>query len=1119
MRSEAAALLAELDPLARPERMRLLAQRARTLNGSGDLGQVLDDLCRGDLFHREIAIFMAVVAGHQPTIEAAVTDPAWDVHRPAVSAWLRSGGPSASQVAAFVTRQASWRTRRHVYRLMLRLRMTAVADELAGVVWDRFGDGEAARLLPACSAPVAARLLPEFGHAAGNWSLLGRRHPAVVLDAAGAQLAELAGRDRAGWWGRHGAGVLAAGAVFPDRVLDLLERFLPSGSLPGRLEDYAVLAAADPRRVIGLLAAPGRSAWLGSARLPGSLLRRLAGLEPAVLSSLAQQLRRREPALAALLDAVPPSRRAALYQEAYAGVERSQARPSDQMLEVLPRALRHAEVQRVLELGLVRADAALTLHYTAFLPWQEAKAALTAATRQPQAEDRASGYELLVQCADRAAAPDAVAEAVTYLQRLRNEQDPVRARALTALAAVTPGLLPPQSAPALAQITADALSSRDASNQSRQALTRLAIAVLRDHPGSPPLAGWSLRTLQDIFGDYVPSLGRIDTRLRYGQEQEFFRAVQDWLEAGMRRGSYEPLFAVARALGRRARQLPGLQDMLSRAIDPANVSAVMRKAVTLWLDDPAYRSQRVEQVLAVDSSAVALPAVWTVLCRRRTDLVDQFLAGQPPHGKFLAAGIRWVPQYSPGAERWLPRQQAAYARLLADVAADAGAKIHERTAAITVPASAGDAGWDLVHRYLSSASTSLAEAALAALARTGRPRDVLPILLSHAGDDQARVAIYAASRAARYLPPADLQTILTGELASGGKITARKEMLRLAATLQVPDAGDILQQAWNQPGQHRDIRAAIVAAARQRLHDPASWLILGQAATGSPEEARAVVPWAGPLGLAPRHRRRYAELITRICGSTDQDTAKTAWQVLPGWAAWSPETGTLITAQLTDLDDRVLWRLAVPPLISLLAAGQPGPVLRDLTSQLTGLDRATAGTSQPGRDRPARQRLSYITQQITSWARRGDLDPDLDRGPLADAGRRLARIAGFTGQGAALLIAATHLQRGMGQQLTKELTEICDLLQDQPATAARTAQALAFQVADQKNTDLDTLHQAATALENDPRLCAGLFTVALARHGVKLGWPATWQDQIRRLRNHPLPDVSTAALDIVMAPE
>jgi len=97
MRFETAALLAELDVLAYPERMRLLALRAREHAGSGVLGPLLDDLYRGDRFQREIAVFMAVVAAYHPLIEIARQDPVWEIRRPAVSAWLRSGAPPADR--------------------------------------------------------------------------------------------------------------------------------------------------------------------------------------------------------------------------------------------------------------------------------------------------------------------------------------------------------------------------------------------------------------------------------------------------------------------------------------------------------------------------------------------------------------------------------------------------------------------------------------------------------------------------------------------------------------------------------------------------------------------------------------------------------------------------------------------------------------------------------------------------------------------------------------------------------------------------------------------------------------------------------------------------------------
>lgn len=257
MRTAAARLLAELDRLAYPARMSLLAHRARALSESGDLDSVLGDLYRGERFQREVAVFMAVVAAHQHTIENALGDPVWNIHRAAVSAWLRSGLPSGGEIADFVS-EASWHTRRYVYRQLRRYRAPTVADELIETVWDRFGDSEAARLLPACSAVVVTRLLPELGYAAGDWSLLGRLHPEVVVSVADAQLAELTVPDRARWWGRFGAGVLASGPALPLRVLNLLERYAPSASLPGALNRYAVLGTADAVRLIKLLAEPGR---------------------------------------------------------------------------------------------------------------------------------------------------------------------------------------------------------------------------------------------------------------------------------------------------------------------------------------------------------------------------------------------------------------------------------------------------------------------------------------------------------------------------------------------------------------------------------------------------------------------------------------------------------------------------------------------------------------------------------------------------------------------------------------------------------------------------------------------------------------------------------------------
>ena len=67
----------------------------------------------------------------------------------------------------------------------------------------------------------------------------------------------------------------------------------------------------------------------------------------------------------------------------------------------------------------------------------QAAAALAYAPRSGDADERAHAYRLLVDAARRSRDPGAVADLLTRLDRLRNEQDPVRAAALTALAKVS----------------------------------------------------------------------------------------------------------------------------------------------------------------------------------------------------------------------------------------------------------------------------------------------------------------------------------------------------------------------------------------------------------------------------------------------------------------------------------------------------------------------------------------------------------------------------------------------------------------------------------------------------------------------------------------------------------
>jgi hypothetical protein len=1092
----AAALLAEIDGLSYDDRLTLLVRRART----ADRPALLAGLGSGNRFERSLAVFLAVVSGDRDFLRRALGDPDAELRARALTELRRLGDPGPS------LRDAPAVTRRAAYRALRRVGPAAAADGLVDEIRTAFGDREAAGLLPACSAAAVERLLPDLGYALGSWRALGHRHPGPVLADAARQLAELTPPDRERWWQRpYAAGVAAAAATHPLDVLDLLERFGPPTWLPMPLTTYGRLTAAAPDRVLALLVAPARAPLLLRTRLPRAVLTRLGGLEPGRLTALARRLQPSDVALAALLRAVPPRHREAVHDAAVAGTDRSRTRPADVLLEVLPHARRESEALRILALPLVRDDEQATLHYTAYLSWDRAEPALTAATRRAGAEDRAAGYQLLLACAGRTRSPEPVAQALQRLGRLRNEQDPVRARALLALSRLPVDLLRPDSAGVLGQLVADAVEARDSSPQTVSALGRLAVAVLQQAVGQPVLLDWSLSTLDRLFGSgSLPALGRWDTVLRRGQEHVAFAAVRPWVAAGIDRAWYGPLFAVTAALGRRARDVPELQALLARTITTARPDRVVERAVSAWLADPATRSRRAGEVIAaLDQSAITLTDVWETACSSRTDLLDRALSGRLS-GRFVQRKVRWVPTHAPWVRRWLPRQQQAYLRLLAELAADTGTTIQSRRSALHAAARVPDGGAALVASYVDSADVGLAESALGALVHTERPADALPVLLSRLDGDRARVAAYALGRAARFAPPRRLSE-LAAAARGAAKVTSRKEALRLLVSLGAPSASAVLLEIFEQPGQHRDVRAAAVSAARL---DGPLWTILEPAVAGGREDQLAVLA-ATPFALPPRDRRRYAELIAAIGRGPDPVAARAAWQAMPAWSTWLPDPTADALRRLADLAETSVWRAVGPAVVAQVDAGLGLPLLTEILLGLAALDPAP---DDPARDRPARRRLDELVWSLVAWAGR---NPARELSALRIAGRRLASQTDFVPQAAALLLAAVRLDATSGD-VASELAAICALLPDRPVTAARLADRLAGRVT---GDAADVLLAAGRRLAERGDAAGSLFAVALASAGRHHGWPAGWRALLDDLRRSPHPDVRTAALDLATAEE
>ncbi|XVV08548.1 hypothetical protein ACQP2X_27285 [Actinoplanes sp. CA-131856] len=1069
-------LLTSLEPLPHGVRMKRLAEWARS---APDRAAVCAELSVGDGYERHLALVAALVVRDEDAIAAATRDPRRSIRAEATVAALRAG-----RLDNVVDLPAA--ERRRVYKTVRRQRLTATADALIAEVRPYWGDREAAALLPACSAAVVRRMLPDLDHAV-PLAVVARRHPGPALERAGERLAAAA-PDGDDVWSRHVSALETL--CDPAGFLDLAERYAPLSWTPGS----GALAAHDPARVVRLLTVPGRLSDRGGRWLPRPLLRALAVLPDDDLLPLVLAVRDNPRTFAALLRFLPPGRRGDLFERA-AGEAGTLLVPS--VMELLPAGPRIREAGRILDRPDIRSRETHVLTWSAYLAWPEASAALEPGLRSGLATERGRAYHLLGAAARRSRDPLVVAELVDRLGRLRNEQDPVRASALTALTGVA-RLLTAGAAPGLTRLTDDAVAARDASRETTSALAALAADVLQQHVDVPELREWALHTIDQVGRvSRVPVLRRFDQVLRRGQETMVFDRLGGWVVAAMDRGDFGPLFGLTAALGRRAWNVAGLQDLLRRAIGPGTSEWVARQAAVSWLEDPRRRAGRVPAVLDADPSMVAVPEVWHVVATSRTDLIDRALAG-PVHGRMIEDGRRWVPGPPRHADRWLPRQRERFAGILEAVIDDEGESVQARAAAVKVAARVPGPGRHLVRRHIEAPEVVVAEAALGALIWTDRPGEALSELLEHAAGDRARVAMYAAGRAAANVEPSRLPALLGGLPTAEVKVTSRKEAARILGRYGPPSVMPALLEAYSRPGAHRDVRAAIVAAARQRLETPASWEILTAAAAaaaagaGSREERRALLA-VEPAAIAERHRRRYAGLIVQMCRAGVRE----AFGVLPWWARWAEGVRDLVVARLTDLDQRVA-RPDAAGLLPLLGAQATGAVMAALLAQ----DEADHDPGRVGTDRPARRRVEVLAAAAATWSR--DAPGGADRTPLAGAARRLTAQPGYATVGVTMLAA---LLPWTG------LDELADLCATRPIAAVAAAEVLHTRAL--AALDPDSVRESAARLAGRDDLPAGLFAVAMLRDRV-LRWTEPWRQLLLTLRNHPSPEVREAAYAVQM---
>jgi hypothetical protein len=1104
-------LLRSIDHLPYGERLRTVALEGQRLRGTAELTELLGELGRGTAFERTLGLTVAQVTGEVDYVTQLLRDPVPSVQHRAL-ATVRSGVPVSDDELRILYDDAPATLRTKLLQVIRKNGRSQLAARLIDEHRERWGDRAAASLLNSTVDQTVERLLPELAYClgSGEWRRLGLQHPKVVLAYASTTLPT--GPDKDEWWHGPAYGVVGVLDHEPEQAAELLTTALPPDQLPpaivsvlGRLVD------ADPEGVLAILLTPERAPALRTALTP-AVRRRLHRYSDDDLIGLGRLL---WPDLTQLLEDLPPSRRATIFTAVTSGVDLSQTLLSTELLAVLPRELRFAQARRMLALASIAEDHNERWRIAAFLPFDEAFALLEPEVRRPDADDRATVYRAVIEAAGHSREAAAIERALSWATRVRNDRDTVRQWVMRGVRDLPPSMLTDRLVGSLQTLLADALEARDTAYYTRSMLTKIAETAVRKGAlrRETELLEWGLQAhgrLTENQGT-IQLYGVIDGLPR-GQESAVYDVLRRYVDDAVARREFRLPFAIARAFDKRGWSNEHLQAALEQGVW-SNQEYTVGEATELWLWPTATRSERIERIIKRDVGMARWDPVWQAVTEVRTDLLDTVLAKPDRIRRFDRNHPAW--QVSDRAvRRWLPRQQTRYAELVARAAGDKRMPDWARANAVSMLGHVPTAGRAALEPFLRHESVLLQEAALGALAWTDAPQEALPVLLSHAGDDRARVAIYAATRAARFVRPSVLPGLLHPVLVGEGvKVTSRKEAARLLGELRAPGASAVLADAW--ASAHRDVKAAIASSASQYLlHEPASWALLQEAVHDSAATATVLTQRAA-YGMALKYRSRYADLLVAITNRSEPEVVQVALRSLPRWARWNPSVAPVCAGFITDLNARTTWNDATTALVAIVAS-DPLLGLDDVVSAVRLLLRLESDpllpNGTPDRDHPARQRLVTLVTRLTKAF-----------SAKAAAARQTLKTV------AAELDGADFLQLRLDldvysidwSDLGAALPGLIEAVDGRPLVAHQTALLLGARLGvTEAQWTPAVLEQPVRGLVDGDTLMEGLLAWAIiGAAGRRTNWAAEWRELLVALRNHPRADVRQQALDLVTASE
>jgi hypothetical protein len=1096
-------LMRRLDRLDHHERLIDLTEHLRALADvdAQALGQAL---AQGDVHRRWLALHVAAFRRDADAAVAALDDVSLLVRRSAA----QLAGRLANVLPADLLDRIDGESLGRLVGEVVRRGRHELAQALCEGLCARERLAEAAQLLPTCPTEWIEARLDSVAWPDGAWMRLAKHRTDLLCARIDRQFAALGADDRGEQvFARYGHDVWAQLCERrPQQVVGWIDRYATADEFPQALATgVGRLCIALPGRVVAYLAA--RPPWLARVGVPRALVARARGLDDDVLAPLCRVLAQSQPAmLGTLLSRLPYPRRAELFTRATAELETARIEWPPSLLAVLPATLADREAARMLGLQRAATEGSWRRLLLGHRAIADARPLLERECQSAQAEERGEALAALISSSTRAS--NGFGETLTYLRRIKNDQDPVRLAAITALAEV-PGHRFEDPA-ALDQVLSPIFDARDTSWATRQKVAKLAHNLLIAHASTPAssLFALGLSLLERLAGQQgTPDLPRLDRNLPRGAERAIVDVLMPWVRAAQSRQEDLHAFRLWGALGKRAWAVPELSTLLAHIIWHGKKGNAAF-AATLWVQDPATRDERVRELVRKDRSALYLHPVLMHCHHRRQTLLSERMAQKAPRGRFHDGKVVMVPILARGFHRWPIALQQEYVALIR--AAEAAPKqfITTRALMISIRARVPITAVSDLADALASSDVAVQEAALGALVWVDAPEPALPILLEHLDGDRARVAMYAMPRLARLLPRGRMVDALAELLARAQiKVTVHKEALRLLGMLATPRAIELLRDTWKR-ALHRDVRIAALHAARSVPWASEAWDILASAATDeSPDVARALVE-VPIVTIAERHRPAYLKLMLAAAAHPSPVVRASLFTSLgQRWSWVDPLASVRVAAGVVErLDPLDPWAAAARIVAGGASSEATHPIIERLLETLAAAaerELAPAGEN----DRLAHRRFAALIDA-------------LERERHATSLRLLEALAlGLLGRpdwwsaGVRLRLAATATER-LGMRIL-ELIAMAPTARSLAAIELAARNLSSFALRDWSREQAQAVVAELVASDAKARL-VGLSMLEL--FGRRFGWGQPWEGTLERLRSDADLDVRTAARALWLSP-